>query len=100
MTLRDGPDGLEVIPSNPQPPPTPGDLYGTPVASVLAEAMRRRGLEPCPPRLSEGSVIVAVRGREETTCVVLSEGESIIRCTDEETAVLLREALLEQLVEV
>lgn len=74
-------------------------LEGELGAERIGTALRRRGLQPACVRGERGELVIEIRGRAGTR-IELQQGRSTICCQDYETGVLLREALLEQLLEL
>ena len=79
--------------------------FGTPQADSLVAALGRRGVRatwrsaPLQGMSSEVLAVVELDGKEEAR-VELLKGESVVCCEEETTAELLREALMDQLVEI
>ncbi|KAL1515484.1 hypothetical protein AB1Y20_002108 [Prymnesium parvum] len=98
VTMKQGQLILE--PAAPGERSSKGELYGSPDATRLLEALHRRGLSGrLLPAGEDGAQVVEVQGYPGTR-IELRSGETTVRSDDFETGVLLREALLEQLTEL
>ena len=80
-------------------------LIGVPKADLLVSALMRRGLAAT---VEDSGVFIGPSSSPATVVrlngmsaawIELREGDSTVHCTDIETSVLLREALLEQLAD-